>query len=146
MPFPNFDPIALAIPTPWFTLAIRWYALAYVAGIILGWRYAVGLVRSGRLWGGHAPTTDRAVDDLILWVTLGVIIGGRLGYILFYSTDTFWRNPIQIVKTWEGGMSFHGGLIGVAIALIAFAMAMVMLSIGLFGPPTRGRALEEICP
>ena len=137
MPFPNFDPIALAIPTPWFTLAIRWYALAYVAGIILGWRYAVGLVRSGRLWGGHAPTTDRAVDDLILWVTLGVIIGGRLGYILFYSTDTFWRNPIQIVKTWEGGMSFHGGLIGVAIALIAFARSqkIPMLRLGDLAAP-----------
>jgi phosphatidylglycerol:prolipoprotein diacylglycerol transferase len=137
LPFPNFDPIALAIPTPWFTLAIRWYALAYVAGIILGWRYAVGLVRSGRLWGGQAPTTDRAVDDLILWVTLGVIVGGRLGYILFYATDTIWRNPIQIVKTWEGGMSFHGGLIGVAIALIGFARSqkIPMLRLGDLAAP-----------
>lgn len=124
MPFPEFNPIALAIPTPWFTLAIRWYALAYVAGILIGWRYAVAMVRNRRLWGaGPATVDDRGVDDLILWVTLGVIVGGRLGYILFYSTDTIWRNPWQILRTWEGGMSFHGGLIGVTAALIGFAIS-----------------------
>ena len=124
MPFPDFNPIALAIPTPWFTLAIRWYALAYVAGILIGWRYAVAMVHNRRLWGAApAPLDDRGVDDLILWVTLGVIVGGRLGYIVFYSTDTLWRNPMQILRTWEGGMSFHGGLIGVTIALIGFALS-----------------------
>ena len=123
MPFPDFNPVALSIPTPWFTLAIRWYALAYVAGILIGWRYAVGLVRNARLWGGSPPpANDQVVDDLILWVTLGVIAGGRIGYMLFYSTATLWRNPLQIFRTWEGGMSFHGGLIGVSIALIVFSL------------------------
>ncbi len=123
MPFPDFNPVALSIPLPWFTLAIRWYALAYVAGILIGWRYAVGLVRNSRIWGGASPpATDPVIDDLILWVTLGVIVGGRLGYILFYSTATLWRNPLQIFRTWEGGMSFHGGLIGVSLALILFSV------------------------
>jgi phosphatidylglycerol---prolipoprotein diacylglyceryl transferase len=123
VPFPDFNPVALAIPTPWFTFAIRWYALAYVAGILIGWRYAVGLVRNARLWGGAPPPADDAlIDDLILWVTLGVIGGGRLGYMVFYSTSTLWRDPLQIIRTWEGGMSFHGGLIGVSLALIGFSM------------------------
>ena len=119
MPFPNFDPILLQIGP----FAIRWYALAYVAGILLGWRYVVALVKNEKLWGGQTPTlTPIQIDDLVLWITIGVILGGRLGYVLFYSTSLIWTDPLEIAKVWHGGMSFHGGLIGVTIALIAFAL------------------------
>ncbi|MGZ8363693.1 MAG: prolipoprotein diacylglyceryl transferase [Caulobacteraceae bacterium] len=118
MPFPNIDPVLIHLGP----IAIRWYALAYVAGIMLGWRYAVGLARNPRLWGAQTPTaTPAQLDDLVLWLTLGVIGGGRLGSILFYSPETIWKNPIGIFKVWEGGMSFHGGLIGVCIAIAVFA-------------------------
>jgi len=119
VPFPNFDPVLVHLGP----FAIRWYALAYVAGILLGWRYAVALVKNEKLWGGQTPTlTPLQIDDLILWITLGVILGGRLGYVLFYSTSLIWTDPIEILKVWHGGMSFHGGLIGVTIALIGFAL------------------------
>jgi len=119
VPFPNFDPVLVQIGP----FAIRWYALAYVAGILLGWRYAVSLVKNERLWGGQTPTLNPLqIDDLVLWITLGVILGGRLGYVLFYSTSLLWTDPLEIVKVWHGGMSFHGGLIGVTIALIGFAL------------------------
>lgn len=119
MPFPNFDPVLVHLGP----FAIRWYALAYVAGILLGWRYAVMLVKNQKLWGGRTPTlTPLQIDDLVLWITLGVILGGRLGYVLFYSTSLIWTDPVEILKVWHGGMSFHGGLIGVTVALIGFAL------------------------
>ncbi|MES2035068.1 MAG: prolipoprotein diacylglyceryl transferase [Pseudomonadota bacterium] len=120
MPFPEFDPVIFSIGP----LAIRWYALAYVAGILLGWRYAILLVKNHKLWGGQTPTaTSEQIDDLILWVTLGIIVGGRLGYILFYLPSLFWEAPLEIFQVWKGGMSFHGGLLGVTLALILFARA-----------------------
>ena len=123
MPFPNFNPVLLQIGP----LAIRWYALAYVAGILLGWRYAVLLVKNRRIWRGMAPTADeRQVDDLVLWVAVGIVVGGRLGSILFYNTSVIWTDPLEIFKAWHGGMSFHGGLIGVVIALYFFARANKM--------------------
>lgn len=120
MPFPDFDPVLLQIGP----FAIRWYALAYVAGILLGWRYVLGLMKNQRLWAGQTPpTTPAQIDDLVLWITLGVIIGGRLGYVLFYSTALIWTDPLEVLMVWKGGMSFHGGLIGVSIALVGFAMS-----------------------
>jgi phosphatidylglycerol:prolipoprotein diacylglycerol transferase len=125
--FPNISPFVggWSFALPWGgEFGIRWYALAYVAGILLGWRYAVALVRNSRLWGGRPATaTSEQIDDLILWITLGIILGGRLGYVLFYQPKLIWTAPLDIVKIWEGGMSFHGGLIGVAVALIGFARA-----------------------
>jgi phosphatidylglycerol:prolipoprotein diacylglycerol transferase len=119
LPFPNIDPVLIHIGP----LAIRWYALAYVAGILLGWRYAVHLARNAKLWRGCAPTAnEKQIDDLVLWVTLGVIVGGRLGYVLFYKPALFATDPVEIVRTWNGGMSFHGGLIGVSLALVGFAL------------------------
>ena len=120
MPFPNINPVLIQLGP----IAIRWYALAYVAGILLGWRYAVGLARNLSLWRGAQPTAgERQIDDLVLWVTLGVILGGRLGYVLFYKTALIWTDPVEILRTWNGGMSFHGGLIGVTLALIGFSAA-----------------------
>jgi len=118
VPFPHIDPVLVHIGP----FAIRWYALAYVATILLGWRYVVGMVRNQKLWTHRRPPADALqIDDLILWLTLGVIVGGRLGYILFYSTATIWTDPVAILKTWEGGMSFHGGALGVVIAGLLFA-------------------------
>jgi len=118
VPFPEFDPVIFSIGP----LAIRWYALAYVAGILLGWRYGILLIKNHKLWGGQTPTaTTEQVDDLILWVTLGVIVGGRLGYILFYMPSLLWEAPLEIFQVWKGGMSFHGGLLGVILALVLFS-------------------------
>jgi len=133
IPFPAFDPVLVHLGP----LAIRWYALAYIAGILLGWRYAVSLVKNPKLWGGKTPTlTPAQIDDLVLWITFGIILGGRIGYILFYMlattaqrTDLF-ANPIVAVQIWNGGMSFHGALIGVGLALVLFARANRMLSVG----------------
>jgi len=121
--FPDFDPVLIHLGP----LAIRWYALAYVAGILLGWRYCVNLVRNLTLWGERTPTaTVSQLDDLVLWITLGVILGGRLGYVLFYKPALFAADPLEIVQVWHGGMSFHGGLIGVSVALILFARGAKM--------------------
>lgn len=118
MPFPEFDPVLVQIGP----FAIRWYALAYVAGILLGWRWAVGLVKNARLWVNRSPpVTPEQIDDLILWVTIGIIAGGRLGHVLFYTPSLIVEDPVQIVQVWKGGMSFHGGAIGVFLAMIFFA-------------------------
>jgi phosphatidylglycerol---prolipoprotein diacylglyceryl transferase len=119
VPFPHFDPILVHLGP----VAIRWYALAYVAGILLGWRYIVALIRNPKLAVFRGPaTTPEKIDDLILWITLGVIVGGRLGHVIFYTPDIIWKDPIEILKTWHGGMSFHGGAIGVIIAVIVFSV------------------------
>ena len=120
MIFPEFDPVLIHLGP----LAIRWYALAYVCGILLGWRYAVMLVRTPRLWSGSQPTASIVqIDDLVLWITFGVILGGRIGYVLFYDFASMMADPMEIFKVWHGGMSFHGGLIGVTLAMLGFARA-----------------------
>jgi phosphatidylglycerol---prolipoprotein diacylglyceryl transferase len=115
--FPVFDPVAFSIG--WF--AIRWYALAYIGGIVLGWIYARSLVKKERLWGGPAPITLVQLDDFILWVTIGIIVGGRTGYVLFYNPAFFIQHPAEIFQLWNGGMSFHGGFLGCVAAVILFA-------------------------
>ena len=120
MVFPDFDPVIFQIGP----VAIRWYALAYVAGILIGWAYVGRLARNEALWGPRAPVANRdQIDDLVLWVTIGIIVGGRVGSMVFYSTSDLWEKPLEIFKIWNGGMSFHGGLIGVMLALIFFARA-----------------------
>ena len=121
MPFfaiavPVFDPIAIAVGP----FAIRWYALAYIAGILLGWLYARMLLQRERLWGGPAPITPLQFDDFILWVTIGIILGGRTGYVLFYNLDFFIAHPAEIFELWKGGMSFHGGFMGCVVAVMLF--------------------------
>jgi phosphatidylglycerol:prolipoprotein diacylglycerol transferase len=102
--------------------AIRWYALAYVATIMLGWRYVVAMVRNRKLWTHRPPiATALQIDDLILWLTFGVIVGGRLGHVFFYTPSLIWTDPVEILKVWHGGMSFHGGALGVLVAGFAFA-------------------------
>lgn len=111
MLFPNIDPIAFQIGP----MVIRWYALAYVAGILLGYAYVTWLNKR------HHYFSDTAKDDLIMYAVLGVIFGGRIGYVLFYNFPYFLANPADILKVWQGGMSFHGGLLGIFAAFYLFA-------------------------
>jgi phosphatidylglycerol:prolipoprotein diacylglycerol transferase len=126
--FPVFDPIAIAIGP----IAIRWYALAYIGGIVLGWLYARALIKNEKLWGGPAPITLPQMDDFILWVTVGIIVGGRTGYVLFYNLPFFIEHPAEIFELWKGGMSFHGGFLGCVIAVMWFARTngIPILSLG----------------
>jgi phosphatidylglycerol---prolipoprotein diacylglyceryl transferase len=127
IPFPQINPILISIGP----LAIRWYALAYIVGIIAGWFYARTLIASQKLWGGPAPLSVLDFDDFIIWITLGVILGGRIGYVLFYNLPHFTARPIEIVQIWNGGMSFHGGVTGCVIAIVLFALRrrIAMLSL-----------------
>ena len=126
--FPVFDPVAISIGP----IAIRWYALAYIGGIVLGWIYARSLVKKERLWGGPAPITLVQLDDFILWVTIGIIVGGRTGYVLFYNPAHFVQHPAEILQLWNGGMSFHGGFLGCVAAVMVFARknGISILSLG----------------
>ena len=126
--FPVFNPVAIAIGP----VAIRWYALAYICGIILGWLYGRSLLKTEKLWGGPPPVSLLQLDDFILWVTIGIILGGRTGYVLFYNPVFFLHHPLDIFILWKGGMSFHGGFMGCVVAVIWFARAnkLSILSLG----------------
>ena len=128
LPFPAFDPVLVQLGP----LAIRWYALAYIFGILLGWMYARVVIRAGALWGGQAPMSVADYDDFVLWVTFGIILGGRTGYVLFYNPAYFAAHPLEIAQLWNGGMSFHGGFLGCVFAVILFARrrGISMLSLG----------------
>lgn len=115
--YPALDPVAFYIGP----LAVHWYALAYVAGLLFATWYIKRLADLPRLWGAHAPTLNRQeADDFFLWGLAGVILGGRLGYVLFYKPGFYFSNPIEIFKTLDGGMSFHGGFLGVVIACLIY--------------------------
>src|SRR5919198_194270 len=126
--FPEIDPVAISVGP----FAIRWYALAYICGIVFGWLYARSLLKNERLWGGPAPISLPQLDDFILWVTIGIILGGRTGYVLFYNLPFFIQHPVEIFELWKGGMSFHGGFMGCVIAVIWFARVsnVSILSLG----------------
>jgi len=138
--FPDFDPVIFSIGP----FAIRWYALAYVAGILLGWWLARRVVSNKAYWNGASPITPVDVDDVIVWCALGIVLGGRLGYVLFYQPAYYAADPAQIFVLWHGGMSFHGGFLGTVLALILFAwrrgipvlsmldLAAIVTPIGLF--------------
>jgi phosphatidylglycerol---prolipoprotein diacylglyceryl transferase len=121
IPFPDIAPEIFAIQIGDFTFALRWYALAYIVGLILGWRLVVGLMKRPALWGGTAPMAPARAEDLLTWIILGVILGGRLGFVLFYQPGFYLANPGEILKVWQGGMSFHGGFLGVVVAAWAWA-------------------------
>jgi len=112
LPYPDIDPIALALGP----VAIRWYSLAYIVGLVAGWRYC------RRLAARPPKAVDPvAIDDFLLWATVGVVLGGRLGYVLFYKPGFYLANPLEILVLWQGGMSFHGGAAGVILAIVLFA-------------------------
>src|SRR6056297_1792436 len=107
MPFPDIDPIAFSLGP----LVIRWYALAYLAGFLGGWLVARRLAGAEGLWGTVPRPSKEQIDDFIVWIALGVILGGRLGYVLFYDLGSYLARPHEILFVWQGGMSFHGGLL-----------------------------------
>jgi phosphatidylglycerol:prolipoprotein diacylglycerol transferase len=121
IPFPDLSPELVSISVFGLDLALRWYALAYIAGILIAWRMAVAAVRRAALWPDDtAPMTPRQIEDLLTWIILGVILGGRIGFVLFYQPGVYLTDPLAILRIWEGGMAFHGGLAGVVVAAWIF--------------------------
>jgi phosphatidylglycerol:prolipoprotein diacylglycerol transferase len=140
IPFPVIDPVALQLGP----LSVKWYGLAYVAGLLGGWWYARRLVATDALWAGRARPKPDDLDDMLLFVALGVVLGGRLGFVLFYDLARYLERPQDILAIWQGGMSFHGGLVGATLGLWLFArrrghpalsvfdLAAAVVPIGLF--------------
>ena len=129
MAFPDIDPVIFSLGP----VQVRWYGLAYVTGILLGWRYARRLVENRRLWpegGSHISALD--IDDFLIWATVGIVAGGRIGYILFYDFAAVSANPLRAFEIWNGGMSFHGGLLGTLAAMILFARSRAIPLFSLF--------------
>ena len=117
LPFPLINPILVQ----WGPLAIRWYALAYIVGLIAGWALIRRVVADDSLWGGATRPSRDSIDDLLVYCALGVVIGGRLGNVLFYDPGYYFSHPWEILKVWKGGMAFHGGLIGASVGIVLFA-------------------------
>ncbi|WP_311275382.1 prolipoprotein diacylglyceryl transferase [Methylobacterium sp. WCS2018Hpa-22] len=140
LPFPAIDPVAVAIGP----ITIKWYALSYIAGLVGGWFYARRLVAADRFWGVVRRPSLNDIDDLIVWVALGVVLGGRIGYVLFYNLPLYLDDPLEILAIRNGGMSFHGGFLGAVLAMVLFArsrklspytlldLTAVVVPIGLF--------------
>ncbi len=121
IPFPDLSPEIFTITLGSFQFALRWYALAYIVGLVAGWWLIVQAVKRPALWPGDtAPMRPEQVEGLLTAVVLGVILGGRIGFVLFYQPGYYVQNPGQILQIWQGGMSFHGGLLGVAVAAFLF--------------------------
>lgn len=121
--FPDLSPEIFSITIGSFEFALRWYALAYIVGILIAWRLAVTALRQPALWpASQPPMRPQQVEDLLTWIIIGVILGGRLGFVLFYQPGYYLSNPAAILRIWEGGMAFHGGLIGVVLAAWIFAL------------------------
>jgi phosphatidylglycerol:prolipoprotein diacylglycerol transferase len=117
VPFPDINPIAFAVGP----LVVRWYALAYLGGVLLGAVYANALLHRKSLWRNNTPPFEPpAIWDFAFWAVIGIVIGGRLGYVLFYNLPLYAQNPLDAFKLWDGGMSFHGGLVGITVAMILF--------------------------
>lgn len=140
IPFPVIDPVAFSLGP----LSVKWYGLAYVVGLLGGWWYARRLISAESLWGGLKRPQPEELDDMLLFVALGVVLGGRLGFVLFYDLQRYLTRPQDIIAVWQGGMSFHGGLVGAATGLYLFArrrgypalsvfdLAATVVPIGLF--------------
>lgn len=120
IPFPDISPELFSVEIGSFAFALRWYALAYIAGILIGWRIAAAAVKRPGLWAGEPPMTPGRLEEFLTWLVLGIILGGRLGFVLFYQPAYYLENPVEILYIWQGGMAFHGGLLGVAVAALWF--------------------------
>src|SRR5262249_22929042 len=114
----DIDPVAFHVGP----VAVKWYGISYVVGILLGWLYARTIVAIPRLWRNDTPVMTRTdIDDFVFWAAIGIVVGGRLGYILFYDLPAYASSPISVFEIWNGGMSFHGGITGTVIAMILFS-------------------------
>ncbi|MDC0738243.1 prolipoprotein diacylglyceryl transferase [Cognatishimia sp. SS12] len=117
IPFPDMSPEIFTLSLGGFEFALRWYALAYIVGILIAWRITLHALRRPALWpAGSAPMTPRQLEDLLTWVIVGIIVGGRLGYTMFYQPSYYLSHPAEILQVWQGGMAFHGGMLGVLVA------------------------------
>jgi phosphatidylglycerol:prolipoprotein diacylglycerol transferase len=133
LPFPDIDPIAFSLGP----ISVRWYALAYLAGVFLGALYGMSLLRRNTLWANNAPPFEPpAIFDFAFWAVIGIVLGGRIGYVLFYNLPYFAEHPLEAFAVWDGGMSFHGGLIGIMVAMALFTRAKggnILSSLDLLG-------------
>lgn len=131
--YPEIDPIIFSFSIGGFEIALRWYALSYIAGILFAWKLMQLLSKKNELWSTEGPPIkSSAVDDLMTYLIIGIILGGRLGYVIFYQPNYYFYNPGDIIKVWNGGMSFHGGFLGVVIGTIIYAIKQKtnLLSLG----------------
>ena len=126
--FPPIDPVMLQLGP----LSIHWYGAAYALGILFGWWYARRLAADARLWNGKSPLAVEAIDDFLIWAVAGIIIGGRIGYAVFYDFPAFSDDPLRLLKLWTGGMSFHGGLAGTIMAMLLYARSRGFSPFSLF--------------
>lgn len=123
IPFPDISHALFTIEIGSFSFSLRWYALAYIVGLLVGWRICVAAISRPVLWSSAGPPLDRRqIEDLLTWIIVGVILGGRLGFVLFYQPEYYLANPAEILKIWQGGMSFHGGFLGVVTAALIFCL------------------------
>lgn len=130
--FPEISPEIFSIEIGTISFALRWYALAYIAGLLLGWRLCARLIRQVEYWPGHTPPlTSQQLEQLLNWIVLGVILGGRLGFVLFYQPEYYLARPLEILMVWQGGMSFHGGFLGVSVTALVFARRNQLRVLGL---------------
>ncbi len=120
IPFPDISPEIFTFEIGGAAFALRWYALAYIVGILIGWRIAARALSVPSLWRDRTPMRPEQLDDLLTWIIIGVLAGGRFGYIIFYQPTHYIANPFDILKIWQGGMSFHGGLLGVVAVVLLF--------------------------
>ena len=121
IPFPNISPEIFAFELFGFTIALRWYAMGYIVGIALGWMIIKAALKRPHIWRNGPPMQVSQLEDLLTYIVIGVIGGGRIGYVLFYKPEDFLANPIDIIKIWEGGLSFHGGFVGVVLGVYLFS-------------------------
>lgn len=121
IPFPDISPTLFSVTLFGFELALRWYALGYIVGIAIGYQIMRFALVRPQLWQGAAPMQVGQLDDLLTYIVIGVIAGGRLGYVVFYQPHMFLADPLSILRIWEGGLSFHGGFLGVVLAVLAFS-------------------------
>jgi len=118
IPFPDISPVIFSITLFGFTFALRWYAMGYIVGIMIGWWIAIKASKNLTIWRSDTPPLSRdQIEDLLTWVIVGVIAGGRFGYVLFYGDGQFAQDPLSVFRIWDGGMSFHGGFVGVCLAV-----------------------------
>lgn len=121
IPFPNISPEIFSFVIFGFSLALRWYAMAYIVGIAIGWQLIKAALRRPHLWRNGPPMEIKQLEDLLTSIVIGVIGGGRLGYVFFYNPGDYLSNPLDILKIWEGGLSFHGGFLGVVVGVFLFS-------------------------
>lgn len=125
--FPDVSPVLFSIELGPVHLSLHWYALAYIVGVFIAWRLALAALKAPRLWPDEAPVMDRLqLQDMVSWLVFGILIGGRLGYVLFYKPSYYLANPIEIPMLWQGGMAFHGGFLGVVVAAYLYGRSLKM--------------------